>query len=112
MKALVGLSLSKESALESPVLSRMTMSTPTIAMIAIVGVLMVILLKTGDSNADSFESDNPTSAFIEGFYNADNPYGQIPGLTPKEKDPNAPVGDAKNARTRPRPNRQQVIAGS
>jgi predicted Zn finger-like uncharacterized protein len=56
------------------------------AMVAIVGVLMVILLKTGDSSGATGEADNPSSAFVEGFYSTDNSIGYIPGMPIQPKN--------------------------
>ncbi len=82
------------------------------AMVAILGVLMVILLKSGDSSGAVAEGENPSSAFIEGFYDPNSTYGVIPGLTPKAADPNAPATD-KGKPTRPRPRPPgPIIAGT
>jgi hypothetical protein len=82
------------------------------AMVAIVGVLMIILLRGGDSRGDDMEAESPRSAFVEGFYSQDNQYGVIPGLAPSPKDPNAPVADVKGKKAGPRPGARPQIAST
>jgi hypothetical protein len=59
---------------------------------------MVILLKTGDSSGATGEADNPSSAFVEGFYSTDNSIGYIPGMPIPKTDPNAPGGQVPGSK--------------
>jgi hypothetical protein len=70
------------------------------AMVAIVGVLLIILLKGGDSGAATGDADNPSSAFVEGFYSADNSIGYIPGM-PQQKTTADPAGLNPGGTTKP-----------
>jgi hypothetical protein len=83
------------------------------AMVAIVGVLVVILLHDSNASGGGVENDNPSSAFLEGFYKDENNIGYIPGMPMAKPDPNAQSGgDPTKPRTaRPRQPRP-VIAGT